>query len=51
VHLNAVDDAADLTELPLLLTIRRAAKVLDVCPAKATRSLIATRRPGARDCR
>ena len=28
-------DVVELAELPLLLTIRQAAKVLDVCPAKA----------------
>ena len=28
-------DVVQLAELPLLLTIRQAAKVLDVCPAKA----------------
>jgi hypothetical protein len=33
--MSAVDDVAELAELPLLLTIRRAAKVLGICPAKA----------------
>jgi hypothetical protein len=35
VHLNAVHDVDELAGLPLLLTIRQAARVLDVCPAKA----------------
>jgi hypothetical protein len=33
--MTAVDDVAELAALPLLLTIGQAAKVLDVCPAKA----------------
>jgi hypothetical protein len=33
--MRAVDDAVELAGLPLLLTIRRAAKVLDICTAKA----------------
>jgi hypothetical protein len=35
VRLSAVDDVDELAGLPLLLTIRQAALVLDVCPAKA----------------
>ena len=35
VHLNVVHDVDELAGLPLLLTIRQAATVLDVCPAKA----------------
>jgi hypothetical protein len=35
VHLNAVRDVDELAGLPLLLTIRQAAKVLGICPAKA----------------
>jgi hypothetical protein len=35
VHLHAVQDEDELAGLPLLLTIRQAARVLDVCPAKA----------------
>jgi hypothetical protein len=35
VHLNAVHDVDELAGLPLLMTIRQAALVLDVCPAKA----------------
>ena len=33
--MTVVDDVVELGELRLLLTIRQAAKVLDVCPAKA----------------
>jgi hypothetical protein len=35
VRLSAVHDVDELAGLPLLLTIRQAAPVLDVCPAKA----------------
>ena len=35
VDVTGDNDVVQLAELPLLLTIRQAAKVLDVCPAKA----------------
>src|ERR687898_2673158 len=35
VHMTGANDVVELAELPLLLTIRQAAKVLGICPAKA----------------
>ncbi len=51
MDVSGANDAVQLADLPLLLTIRQAAKVLDVCPAKAYAMARRYEATGCEDCR